>query len=110
MKLAEVHERFPALRALHGKSRNAFEMCLFRTIGHARGKPGRSGIDNEYEIEHVRVAALRILIHRILPVVSVPLDALRGAEWSDGEAAIDLGGGWLIVKIPVEVWAEVQPS
>lgn len=112
MTFGEVCERFPALLELHGGTRSAFHRVLYRA---ARGRRPGSGIDLDYQLWHLRVVALGVLVHRLLPSAHIPDDALREAIWDRSKACIRLyehpgapgASGVLWLDIPTGIWNEL---
>ena len=104
MRMAEIHQRFPALRRLHGRSRKAFEISIYRTSAPGVG----SGFVVDYELWQLRVVALRVLLARAIRNAHVPTEVLRFAEWIDGVVLVRLGHDVdLHILVPQDVWNEL---
>lgn len=118
MRFEEVVYKFPALRNLHGGSDHAFFHVLYRTAH--RSRDGRRACDGsgdriDYQLWQLRVVALRLLIHDVLPKATIRDGALREAEWNgDGQAIVMLDNdqgrhvGLLVLNVPAAVWNELH--
>lgn len=130
LTLAQVIDACPALLALHGGSTQAFRHYLYRCAAPPAGnmKDRRAGCGSGrrqlYDLQHLRLAALRLMISRVIAdKAALDDEDLAASKWyppNPGRPYASVTVGFhdregvlharLSIDVPDDLWSELWPN